>query len=205
MIKAVMFDAGGVLHPSGRHQQEDIQQELGLTDEQIKQFYERYLPLLLTGEASEEDIWMRAKNELGIRPVDTDEKLLTRSFEATLQKTEEMYKIVELLKSEGIMVLLLTNVSEVFAEILERHGHYAPFDMRVLSYEVGLAKPDPKIFQLALQKLGVSPHEAVFVDDSAANVFAAKELGIHGIVFSDPEKLKRELDAIIPSINLSKS
>lgn len=64
------------------------------------------------------------------------------------------------------------------------------FDLIVISAEVGLLKPDPAIYHLALNRLGVIATEAVFIDDVPANVEAAVQIGIHGILFaSRPQAL----------------
>jgi 2-haloacid dehalogenase len=65
----------------------------------------------------------------------------------------------------------------------------------LVSGEVGLAKPDPAIFRLLAQRFGVDPADAVFVDDSPANVTAAREVGFDGIVFTDATALRRDLVA----------
>lgn len=68
------------------------------------------------------------------------------------------------------------------------------FDDKVLSYEVGLVKPDPEIYRLAASRLGVKPDECVFVDDGEHNVLAAEEVGMRGVVYRDFESFRRDLD-----------
>jgi HAD superfamily hydrolase (TIGR01509 family) len=67
---------------------------------------------------------------------------------------------------------------------LANWGILSLFDVVVCSGEEGVAKPDPTIYRLALDRLGVEPGEAVFVDDSRGHVAAARELGIHAIHFT---------------------
>ena len=71
------------------------------------------------------------------------------------------------------------------------------FDVQVLSYQEGMMKPDHRIYQLTCNRLGVQPDECVFADDNEANVIAAKEVGMHGIVFTDNESYFKELQGII--------
>jgi len=54
-------------------------------------------------------------------------------------------------------------------------------------------KPDPRIYHLALEKLGVRPEEAVFLDDMLINVQAARSIGMSAIQFTQPEKTLEEL------------
>ena len=89
--------------------------------------------------------------------------------------------------------MLLTNVSEMFAEVLERKGHYRPFEYKLLSYQVGVKKPDPSIFQMAISRLAVDADEIVFIDDQENNVEAADKLGMHGLVFQNADQLRKDL------------
>jgi epoxide hydrolase-like predicted phosphatase len=193
----VIFDAGGVLHVSGGAQLEDLKQELGLSDEQLGRFYTFYLPRLGKGEITEEQLWQALQQELGIRAVTIEEHLLTRAFEKSLAKVPGMYELVDDLKSRGLILVLLTNVSPQYAEVLEQRGHYQPFALKVLSFEVGSWKPERKMFELALDKAGVTPGEAVFIDDQKKNVEAAAALGMHGIVFQDADQLRVQLDRVL--------
>lgn len=203
MIKAVMFDAGGVLHVSNKAGGEDLQKELGLTQEQVTKIYDYYVPLMGTGKMTEKEVWLELRREFGIREVSEAERLFTRSFIRTLQKMPGMYELVNELKGRGTKVLLLTNVTPIYAEILEQKGHYDPFDFKVLSYEVGSWKPDIKIYQHALNKLGVKPNEAVFIDDQEKNIVAAQNLGIHGIIFRNTEQVKKELIDLLNKASLA--
>lgn len=71
------------------------------------------------------------------------------------------------------------------------------FDLIVISAEVGMLKPDPAIYQLALDRLGVVAAEAVFVDDVPANVEAAVQIGIHGIVFESSQQALADLRSLL--------
>jgi HAD superfamily hydrolase (TIGR01509 family) len=67
----------------------------------------------------------------------------------------------------------------------------------VYSHEVGLRKPDPAIYALAAERLGVAPYEVVFLDDVAVNVEAAREAGWHAVLHVDTARSIRELEAVI--------
>jgi putative hydrolase of the HAD superfamily len=71
------------------------------------------------------------------------------------------------------------------------------FDALIISAEVRIAKPDPGIFQIALEKLDVAPAEAVFLDDFPPNVAGARAIGMHAIHFTRPEQALAELDQIL--------
>lgn len=76
---------------------------------------------------------------------------------------------------------------------IERADHplEARFDAGVMSCEVGLAKPDPRIFRLCLERLGLSAATVLFVDDRADNVEAAARVGLRTLQFEGPDALDR--------------
>lgn len=197
LIKVVLFDAGGVLHASNSGQAEDLMTELGLSRAQLNYLYEEYLPLFGKGQITEEQLWLRAHEDFGIRLVTPDEKLFTRTFEPNLQKMPGMYELVDELKAQGYIVGLLTNVTPPYAEVLEIAGHYDPFDIKILSCEVHSWKPEVEIFQIALDRVKASPEETIFIDDLKENADAACKLGIHGLLYTDTENLIKELSGLL--------
>ena len=93
---------------------------------------------------------------------------------------------------------LITNAHHEFIdEILERHDLSQIFDTTVVSSRLGIIKPNPSIFEFALDQLGIEASEAVYIDDLARHVSAAGELGMKTILFQDFEQCKRELDPIL--------
>lgn len=71
------------------------------------------------------------------------------------------------------------------------------FDTILISAEVNLMKPDPAIYALAANQLGILPQEAVFIDDLATNIEAATQVGMHGIQFSSRQLALGELEALL--------
>jgi epoxide hydrolase-like predicted phosphatase len=71
------------------------------------------------------------------------------------------------------------------------------FDLMIISAEVGLQKPDARIFHLALEQAGVGANEAVFVDDLAENIEGARAVGMTGIVFRDRETTLSQLNTLL--------
>jgi putative hydrolase of the HAD superfamily len=72
------------------------------------------------------------------------------------------------------------------------------FDVVVISTEVGLRKPQPEIYELALDRLGLAHDQVVLVDDGAPNVAAAERLGITGILHTHPEATAAAVGRLIP-------
>jgi epoxide hydrolase-like predicted phosphatase len=94
--------------------------------------------------------------------------------------------------------LLSNAMPEARASLLERFPHfYDMFDVVIFSAEVNLAKPDPRIYQLALTELDVRAEDAVFVDDFIENVEAARALGIHGVHFKNSQQARSDILAFL--------
>jgi putative hydrolase of the HAD superfamily len=71
------------------------------------------------------------------------------------------------------------------------------FDTLTISADVKIAKPEAKIYQIALEQTQVSAEEAVFVDDVSANIEACEKLGMKGILFRDPTAVMNELRKLL--------
>ena len=98
------------------------------------------------------------------------------------------------LRRQGISLYALSNWSaETFPFALKRFEFLKWFEGIMLSGEVGLVKPDPKIYDLFLKTFAINPASAVYVDDLEPNVRSATAFGMHGILFTDPAALRTDL------------
>lgn len=105
--------------------------------------------------------------------------------------------ILEALANAGIPLYALTNFSrEKFAETRTRFPFFGHFRGIVVSGEEGLVKPDRRIYALIAERYGLEPAATVFIDDSPANVVAAREFGFRAIGFVDADVLRAELEAL---------
>jgi 2-haloacid dehalogenase len=98
------------------------------------------------------------------------------------------------LRAEGVRLFALSNWSaDTFPVARERFDFLAWFDGIVISGEVGVNKPDRRIFEHLLEQFGIEPEATLFIDDSSANVDAAIALGFRAIRFTDATALRIEL------------
>jgi len=113
-----------------------------------------------------------------------------------------MVERVRGLRREGYRTAIITNNA---VEFREHWRALVPveelFELVIDSSEVGLRKPDPRIYALTLERLGnIAPHRSVFLDDHAPNVSAAEQLGIRGVLVGpDPRPALAELDRVLVS------
>jgi putative hydrolase of the HAD superfamily len=100
------------------------------------------------------------------------------------------------LKQHGLLTAILSNMGDdVLASVEREFDWIHRFDVLVWSCQVGVVKPDPAIYSHTLDKLGVRPEEALFIDDKLANIEAARALGMQAIEFSTIERLRADLTA----------
>jgi 2-haloacid dehalogenase len=100
------------------------------------------------------------------------------------------------LRAGGVPVYALTNWSaETFGIARERYEFLDWFDGVVVSGEERMIKPDPAIFQVLLDRFGLDPAATFYVDDSEANVEAARRLGFDAVRYTGPRQLRRDLAA----------
>lgn len=101
------------------------------------------------------------------------------------------------LRSAGIGVWGLTNFTRKSVdEACRRFSELALLSDIVVSAEEHLIKPDPRIYQLALQRFSLQAEHTVFIDDRKSNVEAARHLGIHGIRFTNADELRESLKTL---------
>lgn len=106
--------------------------------------------------------------------------------------------IAELKTTYGLKIGLLSNVaSDWITSTLLNAQEASIFDTMVLSYQTGMVKPDPQLFQLTLDRLGVSANETVLADDNRTFCLAAQDLGWRAVHYISLEQFKSELDTIL--------
>jgi len=100
------------------------------------------------------------------------------------------------LKERGLLTAILSNMGDnVLASVEREFDWIHRFDVLIWSYQWHMAKPDPAIYRLVLQKLGSGPEETLFLDDKLVNVEAARTLGMKALQFSTIERLRADLIA----------
>lgn len=97
-------------------------------------------------------------------------------------------------RANGRRVIVLTNATDTIGSELERDGLSGVFEEVYASAAIGVAKPDEGAFAHVLKREGVAANEAIFVDDSARNVYAAKALGMQPFAFGSVKQIEQLLD-----------
>jgi epoxide hydrolase-like predicted phosphatase len=148
------------------------------------------------GEISTEMHYAHIAGQLGIATKDIPD--LFDGFFGGDQMDAELITFIQSL-SPRYRVGMLSNAWGSLRQFLEdEHSDLLNcFDVAIISAEAGMRKPDDRIFQMALERLGVAANEAVFIDDLADNVAAARRNGLHAIQFQNKQQALDELDVLL--------
>ncbi|HEX2815827.1 MAG TPA: HAD family phosphatase [Phenylobacterium sp.] len=113
-------------------------------------------------------------------------------FSGPIPETEAA---IEALQARGAAQFALSNMShETVGGTFTMSPAFARLDGRIISGHEGVMKPDPAIFRLTCERFGLAPADALFIDDSATNIDAARALGFHVHHFTDPAALRPVLE-----------
>jgi epoxide hydrolase-like predicted phosphatase len=196
-IQAVFFDLGGVIlrteQPAPRA---NLAKSLGLTYAEIDKlvFENDSSRQASLGLISEDQHWQNIARTLDM-PHDRVEYLRTEFFAGDRLDLE----LVDLMRSlrPAIRVGLISNAWNGMRDWITDQKFADAFDDMVISAEIGIAKPDVRIYQAAMQNLHVLPPESIFLDDTLRNVEAARNIGMHAIHFVQPGQAIAELKTLL--------
>lgn len=196
-IKAIIFDFGGPImtwddepvyrkHEDHRNLERDTLKKL-LTDYLVGGAQGKYDSLQHYMETERPSISMTTEevNEV-LDEANATMRIIPEQIEY-IQELKKKYKI-------GLLSNFTTGLPEFLKDVF---NIYHLFDAVVSSYEVKVAKPDPRIYEHALEQLGVRAEEAVFTDDKEENVRAAEAIGMKGIVFVTFPQFRSDLEKLL--------
>lgn len=148
------------------------------------------------GELSEAEVWAHFQRHLRLSEEQTDD--LMRDYWTWYCGSLDQELFDWFAAQHGpLRTGILSNSGPGAREAERRWGFEDITDDIVYSHEVGLAKPDARIYSLTARRLEVEPQEVVFLDDVQANVDAARAAGWHAVLHVDTPTSIRELEAII--------
>ncbi|MCB9100684.1 MAG: HAD family phosphatase [Anaerolineales bacterium] len=195
MIEAVIFDVGGVLiRTQSRAGRETWAKKLGLDawDFEHLVFNSDSGRQAQLGQKSYQSHWQWLGEHFRLDPADLAH--MRRDFFAGDEMNHDLVAHIQRLRQAGYRTGLLSNYADDARPLWTNVYPFIDyFDGVVISSEVGLMKPDPKIYYLAADSIEVSPAEALFIDDFIENIEGARQVGMQTIHFKHPELARKQL------------
>lgn len=201
-ISLLLFDVGGVLvqtmDESFRMKWEN---RLGIENGKLEPAVHD-TPLfrqLENNEISINEFWQQITNELGISQHEIED--FRRDFYAGDQLNEELIEHIRQWR-QSYQIGIISNAAITLRETLTyQFGIIDLFDRIIASSDVGVRKPDPRIYKAALEAFGVEANQSIFVDDLPPNIQGAEEVGIHGILYTNNDDVLRQINNLLTNFD----
>jgi putative hydrolase of the HAD superfamily len=197
-VRAVILDIGGVLECTPRTGYVQAwERELGLAAGELERRMFDVFRGGSLGTVSEQQVHAALVERLGLSATDLDRFMadVWEEYLGTLNaELSEWFAALRPRYRTGIVSNSFVGARE---RERERYGFEARTDTIVYSHEVGVAKPDPAIYLLACERLGVRPAEAVFLDDAEIAVEGARAVGMAAVLFRDNAQAIGEIESLL--------
>lgn len=191
-IKSVIFDWGGVLiNDPAPGLMQYCARALGVSKEDYTKAHNAFAPDFQKNLFSEEVFWERICGVLNV-PRPQVRSLWSEAFRAIYVPKEEMLSLAASLKRNGYKTALLSNTEAPARQHYSSFG-YDMFDVPVFSCAEGARKPERRIYELTVERLGCRPEQSVFIDDSLEYINGAKQAGLKTILFEKIDQCKKAL------------
>ncbi len=201
-IKAILFDIGGVLAlpkkpiknkkgdiVSGVHSY--VAQKLGISIDQWFDSIDSVYSKSIEGKISDKKVLeiISGNNKTSAEKI---EKLIVEAYKLKMKQNKQLLNKAFKLKKLGYKIAVLSDQWPLSKRALIPDNLYRNFNKLIVSCDVGLRKPNPKIYKLSLKKLKMKPSEVLFIDNQRWNIKPAKKLGIKTILFKNNPQLFKE-------------
>jgi len=195
-LDAVVFDYGGVLcHTPPDAELREFAALAGLPEDRFRQLYGEMRGPYDRGVISTAQYWEALGRAAGLGyDADRIRALGAMDLRIWSRLDERMIALAARLRQAGLRTGILSNMHSDLREIFRREAAWLRhFDVQLFSCDFGLIKPEPAIYQRLLEALGVPAHRVFFIDDLPANIEAARQAGIGGMVYRSFEELSARL------------
>jgi putative hydrolase of the HAD superfamily len=205
MIRAVIFDYGNVISQVNTGDCAiEMEQMTGVSANIFRTVYDKYRFEFDRGTISGAEMYSQLLSDAGYHELSSNKTMMEKIAKLDLESWKNFNQDVTdwglSLQKAGFKLGILSNMPYEFLDLYEKtiplftHADYACFSCRVK-----LIKPEPEIYKVALNGLGIKPEEAVFFDDIQINVDAARQLGINAFLWTGLDQGKKDWEQITKS------
>ena len=203
-IKAIIFDVGGVLAlgesiiVKGKQRNSvhlDVAKKLKISLDQWFDAIDTTYAKSIEGNLPEDKVSRIIAKNLKIS-VKKLEEIVKKAYKKNFNQNKELFNKAFELKKKGYKIAVLSDQWPPSKEALMPEKLYKRFDEIVVSCDVGIRKPNPKIYKLVLKRLKISAKQALFIDNQEWNIKPAKKLGMKTILYKNNKQLFKELDKL---------
>jgi epoxide hydrolase-like predicted phosphatase len=192
VIESVIFDWGGVLIDDPRPGLlRYCADAFSVARECYTPVHDLFHDEFQKGLVSEEIFWQKVCRKLG-KPTPKVPSLWSGAFRSAYVPRPDVFSLVSSLRDKGYRTALLSNTELPAVEFFHELS-YDMFDVFVFSCTEGVMKPEPRIYEITLERLGSKARQSIFIDDRQDYVQGAKEAGLNTILFKGIEQVKSEL------------
>jgi len=203
-IKAIIFDVGGVLSIGSileKHRgrsyhtkvHEYIAKRLKISlDQWFDSIDSTYADSIEGKISKEKTLKIIAKNiRVSVKKL---EKIMIKAYKKNFNQNKQLFEQAFKLKKQGYKIAVLSDQWPPSKQALMPDKLYKKFDEVVVSCDVGVRKPNPKIYKILLKKLKLPAKKCLFIDNQEWNIKPAKKIGMKTILFKDNIQLFKELE-----------
>jgi len=192
VIESVIFDWGGVLiEDPAPGLVKYCSEALAVSEEDYIKVYDKFGGDFQKGLISEEEFWERMCSGLVVSKPKVA-SLWADAFKAAYVPREEMFSLAAGLGKKGYKTAFLSNTEEPAMQYFYQFG-YDMFDVLVFSCAEGMSKPERKIYELVIERLGSEAGQSVLIDDKPEYINGAQQAGLNTILFESVSQVKCEL------------
>ncbi|MGV9171393.1 MAG: HAD family hydrolase [Promethearchaeia archaeon] len=200
-IQAILWDLGGVivnLEYTPFYNFIKTHSERQLTESRFKQILMSNYEAYHEGKIDSHEFFELMQKILKLKPI--EEGVFFKAFNSIIKALNtETIAVIKHLKQYNIKALILSNVNAAhWNHLLTKNWKWMGlFDDFILSYKVGVTKPNPEIYRYAIDKTGCEADQILFIDDNYVNIKGAKQCGIHTIFYKSQSQFRSKMRKIL--------
>jgi putative hydrolase of the HAD superfamily len=196
-IRAVLFDFGGVLVEEGfREGLYGLARQQGLNPQVVhRAAYDAiYESGYVLGQGTEDEFWRILRQKTGLSG---EIEPLRQAIATQFALRPRMFAVVRALRRQGYITAILSDQTDWLDRMDAELHFFQYFDTVYNSYHLGKGKRDLSIFDDVLSDLGITPEQALFVDDDPSNVERARSRGLKALLFLNEDQCINDLEAVV--------